>query len=388
MRSRPVFHLHIPKTGGQTFGARITGALPLEDVYFMEQEVAADETRLLELARSKRVVSAHVSGPVFSLERPFDVVTLIRDPVAQIVSNYLHILREAESPLHLLAKNLPFDRALSLVPETFFNVQSHWVVASFRALSAEDHIAPACRRTAPHLLECMDQLAWVGPTEAMDEFGRAFSADSGVPIIDTPMLNCGTSPATEELAARMRQWLHERPELYALDLFAHEEAKRRHVALCNKVAADAMAAHPRGAELSASAGVVFETSLGQIRLTAGWSPAQKNDRWKVEHLAGRVGRIVYRRARAGRVLEFTMGLAAGFQQEELQVIDVTAGEFLPFTFEPVDGAHRFSVTLGPRESGELALVAPRVFPLGLFTGDYCDERLIAFSAARWAIRAT
>jgi hypothetical protein len=388
MTTRPVFHFHIPKTGGQTFGRRITAALPLEHTYFMGPDVRADDdAQLRELASNKRVVSAHVSGPLFAVCKAFDTVTLVRHPVAHIVSHYLHIRREPDSILHPLVQNLPFERVFALVPDWFFNFQARYIIEAFRLRTAAEEVEPFSRRAMRLLRDCMDEITWVGTTEGMDSFGRAFAANSGVPVVEAASLNVAATAGTSDLAARLGQWLRERPELFAADLLAYEEATRRQTALRERATFAAMAAQPRGVELLGRAGVVFESATGQIRLTDGWHPPQLSEKWGVEHLAGRVAKLTCESPPGARRLIFDMGFVAGFEARDLRGVDVETGEYLPLGVEPLDDSFRVSVRLGDKPTREIALVAPRCFPLGMFSGDYANETLAVFSAGNWRLEA-
>lgn len=119
----PLFFLHIPKTGGSSLiGALRTQTPP--DQIFTEAENSLSRACTERLAASELPPTALLHGhPAWGACLPYRgkarFLTLLRDPGSQIVSHYLHALRDPSLPQHGAAKGLGFEAFLRAFP---FNI--------------------------------------------------------------------------------------------------------------------------------------------------------------------------------------------------------------------------------------------------------------------------
>lgn len=101
--------MHIPKCAGTTLRTVLERQYPLGDIYKVKSDIRGDQLKLRQMdsviKRTKRVVFGHYGYGLHTAlapGQPFDYVTVLRDPVARIVSLYSYT--RAEAPAHYLAK--------------------------------------------------------------------------------------------------------------------------------------------------------------------------------------------------------------------------------------------------------------------------------------------
>ena len=100
-----IFYHHIPKTGGQTLATGIASAFPFGQSSIMGPDLCFPDG-LKELFSTYKFVERHVYCNVRPALKDIDILVTVREPVRQVVSNYLHVLREPKSPLYRPAKLL------------------------------------------------------------------------------------------------------------------------------------------------------------------------------------------------------------------------------------------------------------------------------------------
>lgn len=133
-QSLPLYFLHIAKTAGTSLTTAIKAFYCADQVITDSGNVSVDfvkanEHRLCATAflhgHAGHEVMSYLAGRVRS-------ITLLRDPKAQAVSNYLHLLREIDNPLRPAAVNLGFAGFLT----TF------WQYAIFRRFRSTSRFHP------------------------------------------------------------------------------------------------------------------------------------------------------------------------------------------------------------------------------------------------------
>lgn len=227
----PIFHLHIPKTGGQTFARRLASGVAPHCAWYMRGDITAENpAQLSEFATSMAVVSAHASPGSLIDEGRFRFIALARNPVDQIVSNYLHVLRDPANPFHDIFSNLSVEQSVDLCRGVFANFQSRSLVCAFvKAEPGETHLHED-RFLSRHLFAACERLSWLAPMEQMDELCMLLSLQSGADFTRAIDKVNAAPELRDERADQLRNILLARPELYAIDLLLYQEAKRRHAA--------------------------------------------------------------------------------------------------------------------------------------------------------------
>lgn len=380
---RQIFHLHVPKTGGQTLGYRLTSSLPPELSHYFNGDLDAEGIEALVRDGRKLVISAHVSGPALAEVDDLDVVSVLRQPIDQIVSNYLHVRREVNHPLHALSHSVPYAELFDLVPEWFFNHQSAYVVGAINKISGLDLLTPRVRWIASRLFDSLDRLTWLGVTDKLDDFARMVSMESGVPL--GPNVRINVAPDRDEtLVADLRGWLAGAADRFSLDLMAYEEACLRQARLRKSIAEEAMAAVPRGRLVEDARHLVVSENAFEARLISGWFGPRPNTAWRREYPAGPdlISTIHFSGAAQGASLAFDIAYVAGMHIREIQFLDEDTGKSLAVDIGTEESFHSVSIPLWAPE-GRIAVVCPRAFPRAVFTKNMNDIEKITFSAGRW-----
>ena len=100
---RCLIFLHVPKTAGWTLRGVLRYKYPSEILFLDDRYEALGgiEKVPLEDRRRARVVTGHVFYGVHEhIPQPSDYITVLRDPIARVVSMYNHILRRPQHRLH------------------------------------------------------------------------------------------------------------------------------------------------------------------------------------------------------------------------------------------------------------------------------------------------
>ena len=165
----PIFYLHIPKTGGQTLATRLASAFPVGKASILTDDLVfpAGCITLHQLLERMHFVERHVSGPVLKEPLAADILTTIREPVAQIASHYLHISREPAHALHRAAHLLSPKAFFTNFGDFLANHQSRYLSSAFLDEDVDlDPLVSLARKT----IQLTDRIRWWVPTEAIDEF--------------------------------------------------------------------------------------------------------------------------------------------------------------------------------------------------------------------------
>ncbi len=108
MQNKTLMILHIPKCAGTTLRTILERQYPLADIYKIKSDIRGDQVRLANMSeifkRPIRAVFGHYAYGLHSAlapGQPFEYVTVLRDPVARVVSLYSYT--RTESPAHYLS---------------------------------------------------------------------------------------------------------------------------------------------------------------------------------------------------------------------------------------------------------------------------------------------
>jgi hypothetical protein len=101
-----VIFLHVPKACGTTLTKLLTRWFPPGEVFAIDRRKPAElrsalEARARQHAPPLRLIVGHAAfGLHETLERPVQYITVLREPVQRLFSNYRYILRTPEHRLH------------------------------------------------------------------------------------------------------------------------------------------------------------------------------------------------------------------------------------------------------------------------------------------------
>jgi hypothetical protein len=115
---RPIVFLHIPKTGGNSL-SRAFGRLYAPHQQFTDKgNISADYLdRIAAAAGDRAFIWGHpANGALTRVTDKVDIITMLRRPVDQIISNYLHIRENPDDVLNSKANRLSFSEFLQQNP--------------------------------------------------------------------------------------------------------------------------------------------------------------------------------------------------------------------------------------------------------------------------------
>jgi hypothetical protein len=185
----PLYFLHIAKTGGTSLTEALRGFYPADKVISDSGNISVDFIKAHEHRFSG---SAFIHGHAFHQVMSYLMgrvrsITILRDPKAQAVSNYLHVVRDLGNPLRCAAINLGFSRFLT----TF------WQYAVYQAGALEVSITPERARFPEEfegrigqILGLLDKMFFVGCLEQINDVCPLLSLLLGLPAcLRIPHLN-------------------------------------------------------------------------------------------------------------------------------------------------------------------------------------------------------
>jgi hypothetical protein len=126
---KPVVFLHIPKTGGTSLTEALLVMRYWTHTLTDQGNITPDLLRIYSSfpaeEQSRTLIYGHADHGVFRAFTNATLLTIVRDPEEQAVSNYLHILRSPDTPLYREAHLLTFSDFL----------RTHWQCLVFQNIS-------------------------------------------------------------------------------------------------------------------------------------------------------------------------------------------------------------------------------------------------------------
>lgn len=388
---RPVVHLHIPKTGGQTFGQRIANLFPPSASWYDRGDITGENyLEVLDdaIENGLAFVSAHVAGSVFADERRFDFLALVRNPVDQIISHLAHVSREPEHPLYLLTQRLLPIEVMEAAPIWFFNMQARYLVTAFTARDGSDLLLNDNHWMLSNLMSAVDRLEWLAPTDSLDEFSRIFIAETGLKQPSLITSRNKNPIVTDDRWDGVRQWLYENADRYAIDLALYSEAVRRFDDHRLRYWRMCSLGTKRFTDQSRRAFTVHASDKGRIELGAGWTFRDQVEEHRPVYQTGpATDSYLELNEVSGRYLTFEIVFVAGITSEEIEFLDAASGSRLPTLLIALDDSRRLFVEL-PQGVQKLAILVrtARAIPLFVFNDDWADSQApVPLAVTAWAI---
>jgi hypothetical protein len=163
-----LFYFHVPKTAGTSITDEIRQ-------HFLESQILTENGNLtlpfLEAHGKQRLrdvgfIHGHPGvGAAAYLEGIADAVTLLRNPMEQVISNYLHVSRGVPQPWHRAANALGFRDFLRAYPE-FLVFQTLSLAKGLGFQVPPERVYDAL----PHVLRYLESTTLLGTVEQIDEF--------------------------------------------------------------------------------------------------------------------------------------------------------------------------------------------------------------------------
>jgi hypothetical protein len=221
-----IYYFHIPKTGGQTLGARLASAFTLNESLNKNDWLVypRDVNKLRQLQATKIFVESHMIGRMLSDMPAMDVIVTIRDPIDQMLSIWKMLRRSPDSQWYRAVNTLDPGRFFDVAEGYFRDFQSRYFVSGYVDLDRDIHRYGYYDAIYRQLLELTKKVRWLVPTTAIDEFVFLWSLETKRRTPNKNTLNVAPPDAAAETA---RQALCARPHLYAFDALFHQIAKDR-----------------------------------------------------------------------------------------------------------------------------------------------------------------
>jgi hypothetical protein len=159
-----MFYLHIPKTGGQTIARRLASAFPPGRAHLQVGPFVhpADCETFSQCLMTHDFVEAHVTVELLGQRNLTDLLVTVREPVAQIMSNFRHIRREPERRLSRAARELDPGTFFDHFGDFFTDFQSRYLLAAFLPLAIEEQRRGFWACAVQHLPRVLDRIRWLG----------------------------------------------------------------------------------------------------------------------------------------------------------------------------------------------------------------------------------
>lgn len=223
-----MFYLHIPKTGGQALAQRLASAFaPGQALMRPDDFVYPQDLALLRRALEQyRFIEAHVTGEMLGEVAASDLLVTVREPVAQIVSNYRHIRREEHRPLCRAARELAPGEFFDRFGDFLVDHQTRYLLSAFHPL-AELSARDGWHETALALLPAvLDKVRWLVPTDRIDRFVPLWEAEHGRKVAEQAFGGNHAPPDGLDLK-ELERAVRARPWLFALDGLLYRLAENR-----------------------------------------------------------------------------------------------------------------------------------------------------------------
>ena len=245
--SRCIIFLHVPKTAGWTLRGVLRYKYPSEILFLDDvfDPLWGIEQIPLEDRERARVATGHVFYGVHEhIPQPSDYITVLRDPIARVVSMYNHILRRPEHRLHdvVVRSGMGLEEfARTSTDPGLHNQQTRLISGRGqgevlpREAGGREWVAPPLERgDLERAKRNLDEFLLVGLTERFDETFIMLRRMLGwrLPMYATRNVGRAASGAPPEPPAPLAiEWIRERNQ-FDLELYEHaghlfEEAVER-----------------------------------------------------------------------------------------------------------------------------------------------------------------
>lgn len=173
----PLFFHHIAKTGGTSLTAALRSVIPADLIFSEHGNLSAGFTQRL-VARGLRqgqLIHGHpATGAALPLRGRSRIVTLLREPRDQVISNYFHVRTHRSLPDHAAARQLGFRE--------FLLTHNYYAIFQTASLHVGIQEAPIARTEdiidrLPQIFEYVEEMYMVGaPDLAEYMFDRLTSS--------------------------------------------------------------------------------------------------------------------------------------------------------------------------------------------------------------------
>lgn len=394
MKLKKIFYLHIPKTGGQTLATRLASAFPYNKSSILKTELKyPDGIRdLKKLLETNFFIESHVSGPVLSSFYNIDILVTLRNPITQIVSNYLHIKRSNDSPFSRAANQLNAEKFFEIFGDFFTNFQAKWLISAFNVedICIKNNIKEKTiftenlinyQNQSLRVFSVLNKIKWIVPTEKIDEFTYLWMIENKKYIYNSEFsrnLADNKAEYTDLLSL-----VQSKPNLYSLDLMLWEYSNLYYNDYKKRVFRDFIDNKSPNSSM-----VAFSKGNEKICLGDGWCSPENNS-YGLTWWAGptKHSEIFFSRNINQKYLEFNIGVICGVNILNINIFDKTQDKKLEFSiFNEGDDQIRVKVDITSCELVDtIFLFIPEVFSPILISETDNNTRRISVATYAWRL---
>lgn len=384
-----MFYLHVPKTGGQTLATRLASAFDPDKVHMFQGDLVypRDCEKLRTLLREKEFIESHVAGAMLSEPIGRPILCTIREPVGQIVSNWLHVRRDANNRWHRAAVSLSAGDFFDKLGVDFLNHQTNYLLSAFFHMRDLTDSIGYYRAFNEHLQVSVDRIRWLVPAELIDDFLDLWSAEMKRSVPNR-WARVNVAPP-EDVVDRESATIavYARPHLYAYDQLLYQMTKTRFAEYRAQVAElIAPWSYPHDSRRAC------RMERGGIWLSDNWYDpeiaAGKRAWWSGPK---RVSEVRFWRANGERFLKFVVRGVNGITYRDIKALAKDTGALLPIARTEIQGAvgMHYAIDLESlRERDTINLVTPECYPSILTTRDDTGLDRQSFIANDWTLADT
>jgi hypothetical protein len=385
-REETMFYLHIPKTGGQTLARRLASAFPPGRSHLQEGQFTypVDWDSFTDCLATHDFVEAHITGQLLENRPVEDLLVTVREPVAQIMSNFRHIRREPDRRLSRAARELDPGTFFDHFGDFFTNFQTRYLLSAFLPLGIEEQRNGYWPTAARHLPAVLEKVRWLVPTDKIDTFVPMWEAETGQRAAERSFATNHAPSDGVDLAA-LEAAIRARPALFALDSVLYQYACVRHTEWMAKVQQQIAPW-----DYPANGSRMYHSGGGGVWLRRGWYPSEQTQHGPA-NWAGPVRRsdVAVKRGPGQDSLVFDVIVINGITFSDIRAFDGESFNHLPIRREEVtrdQWRYRIDLTSLPRTC-EVALMVPNCFAaINVFPdGDNGDLERRSFLAANWGL---
>jgi len=364
-----IFYLHIPKTGGQSLARRLASAFAPGRTHLRVDQFTypADCAVFADCLMAHDFVEAHVAGQMLNGPAIADLLVTVREPVAQIMSNFRHIRREPERRLSRAARELAPGAFFDHFGDFFTDFQTRYLLSAFIPLGLEEQRHGFWPCAARHLPPILERIRWLVPTDRIDAFVPLWESETGHRAAERGYATNHAPPDDVDLPA-LEAAIRARPALFALDSVLYQYARTRFGQW-----ADAAQQRIAPWDYPANASRVFFDHGGGVWLRRGWYPSEETAHGS-GNWAGpeRRSDIAVRRGPGQDALVFDVIVINGITAADITAFDTTNFNELPVRRTQVTRDQwRYRIDLSGLPSAcEVTLLVPDCYaPINVFAED-------------------
>jgi Sulfotransferase family len=384
MSSKPIFYLHIPKTGGQTLAARLASAFPLGRTHTLREELGAeDREQFLKILPENDFIESHVRGDLLNGVSNLEIIATVRDPVSQIISNYRHIYREPRNLWHRAARELSPESFFDTFGDFFTNHQTRYLLSAFFPIGREIERDGMLRTYSRRLYEGLDRIRWLVPTNSINEFIPLWSIENRISVPNRfEDVNRAPNDSIDE--KRMRSIVQNREHLYNFDSVLYQATRESFANYASAIQRTILPWEYPNNSIRA-----FHHDDCGIWLTDNWHPPEfAENRYSWWSGPTTKSEIRFKRKPHHRILSFDVIVVNGIRDSDIEIYSQNESDLNVTLRKRSESAIEFNVVIENFGiDGTLFVTVPQCLSSILVTQNDNDLTRRSFLTTNWCLKS-